>query len=148
VYLYATASAHLTDIAITTGLDASSGTVDYAYLGGRRQRRGASHLARRRGRRIRNRQRRQRHLIVPNAYHRAPRDGYLYDLEVQPVDVAGDFSTAITKVSSGARRSCLRGLCSGRNGQPRDSAFDGFTDDLPVPGLGQRIDRHDREGND
>src|SRR6476660_5171168 len=27
-----------------------------------------------------------------------PRDGYLYDLEVQPVAVAGDFSTAITKV--------------------------------------------------
>ena len=40
-----------------------------------------------------------------------------------------------------AHRSGLRGLCLGRRGQPRDPAFGGFTDDLPEPCLGQRVDR-------
>jgi beta-glucuronidase len=101
VWLYATSPAHLTDVTVVTGVDADTGIVDYttatADAGDAEVR---VILRDREGAIAATAAGASGTLIVPNAHHWAPGDGYLYDLEVQLVTAPMISSTAITKASA------------------------------------------------
>jgi beta-glucuronidase len=134
VWLYTTAPEHFTDIAVVTGLDGATGTVEYRTeaTGGLDTRvvlRDAG------GRRVAAAAGGSGTLTVQNVHRWAPGDGYLYDLEVQLVDgadtVVDDYHQSV-----GVRTVAVSGNRFLINGDPFHFTGFGRHEDIAVIGKG------------
>jgi beta-glucuronidase len=136
VWLYATGSAHLTDVAVVTGLDGTNGSVEYTTeaqgAGGVQVRvvlRDAD------GAEVATGTGASGTLTVENVHRWAPGDGYLYDLEVQLVDDAGTTLDSYHQ-SVGVRTVAVDSARFLINGEPFYFTGFGKHEDLPVIGKG------------
>jgi beta-glucuronidase len=133
-WLCQTNAVHLTDISVVTGLDGTTGTVEYATesshaAGVRVVLRDAS------GRPVAEGSGAAGVLTVANVHRWAPGDGYLYDLEVQLVDddgaVVDDYHQSV-----GVRTVAVSGNRFLINGEPFYFTGFGKHEDLAVIGKG------------
>jgi beta-glucuronidase len=135
VWLYCTDRAHLTDLTVVTGLDGTTGTVEY-----RTEAEGADGVETRvvlrdaDGAEVARGNGSSGILRVPDVHAWAPGDGYLYDLEVQLVDgdtVLDDYVQPV-----GVRTVTVDGSRFLINGEPFHFRGFGMHEDLPVIGRG------------
>jgi beta-glucuronidase len=135
VWLYSTASAHLTDLTVVSGLDGATGTVEY-----RTEADGADGLQVRAvlrdadGGEVAQGTGASGTLSVPGVYPWAPGDGYLYELEVQLVD--GDTVVDSYPEDVGVRTVAVDGTRFLINGEPFHFTGFGKHEDIPVIGKG------------
>jgi beta-glucuronidase len=136
VWLYSTPRSYIDDVTVVTGLDGASGTIHYQVqvvnpdglqvavvlrdAGGAQvaSGRGASGT-----------------LTVPEVHRWAPGDGYLYELEIQLVDDAGDVVDSYPQ-SVGVRTVAVDGIRFLVNGEPFHFTGFGKHEDLTVIGKG------------
>jgi beta-glucuronidase len=136
VWLYTTGRAHLTDITVVTGFDGADGFVEY-----RTEARDADGMEVRAvlrdadGTRVATGAGTSGTLTVRNVHRWAPGDGYLYDLEVQLVDPAGDLVDDYHQ-SVGVRTVAVDGTRFLINGEPFYFTGFGMHEDLAVIGKG------------
>jgi beta-glucuronidase len=138
VWLYQTGPAHLTDITVVTGLDGSTGTVEYTTgshgtAGTRLETRAVLRDAD--GRTVAEATGATGTLTVENVHRWAPGDGYLYDLEAQLVDEAGTVVDSYHQ-SVGVRTVTVSGTRFLINGEPFYFTGFGKHEDLAVIGKG------------
>jgi beta-glucuronidase len=135
VWLYSTASAHLTDLTVVSGLDGATGTVEY-----RTEADGADGLQVRAvlrdadGGEVAQGTGASGTLSVPGVHLWAPGDGYLYELEVQLVD--GDTVVDSYPEDVGVRTVAVDGTRFLINGEPFHFTGFGKHEDIPVIGKG------------
>jgi beta-glucuronidase len=135
VWLYSTASAHLTDLTVVSGLDGATGTVEY-----RTEADGADGLQVRAvlrdadGGEVAQGTGASGTLSVPGVHPWAPGDGYLYELEVQLVD--GDTVVDSYPEDVGVRTVAVDGTRFLINGEPFHFTGFGKHEDIPVIGKG------------
>jgi beta-glucuronidase len=136
VWLYATGSAHLTDVTVVTGLDGTDGSVEYTT-----EAQGADGAQVRvvlrdaDGAEVATGTGASGTLTVENVHRWAPGDGYLYDLEVQLVDEAGTTLDSYHQ-SVGVRTVAVDGIRFLINGEPFYFTGFGKHEDFPVIGKG------------
>jgi beta-glucuronidase len=136
VWLYATASAHLTDVTVTTGLDGATGVIEYAAEADGAE--GAEVrvvLRDATGRQVADGTGARGTLTVENVHRWAPGDGYLYDLELQLVDGTGTVQDSYHQ-SVGVRTVTVSGNRFLINGEPFYFTGFGKHEDLAVIGKG------------
>ncbi|HEX5202277.1 MAG TPA: beta-glucuronidase [Actinoplanes sp.] len=134
VWLYATASRHLTDISIVTGLDGGAGTIQYQVeSSGEAVTRVLLHDAA--GRQVAAGAGASGTLRIDDVHRWAPGDGYLYDLEVQLVDDGGTVVDSYHQ-SVGVRTVEVTGSRFLINGEPFYFTGFGKHEDLAVIGKG------------
>jgi beta-glucuronidase len=135
VWLYCTDRAHLTDLTVVTGLDGTTGTVEYQV-----EAEGAEGSETRvvlrdaEGSEVARGTGASGTLTVPDVHKWAPGDGYLYDLEVQLVDgdtVVDDYLQPV-----GVRTVAVDGTRFLINGEPFHFTGFGMHEDLAVIGRG------------
>jgi beta-glucuronidase len=135
VWLYSTATAHLTDVTVTTDLDGDTGVVGY-----RAEAEKADGLDVRvvlrdaEGTEVASGGGASGTLRVPSVHRWAPGDGYLYDLELQLVD--GGTVVDTYHQSVGVRTVAVDGIRFLINGEPFHFTGFGKHEDLPVIGKG------------
>lgn len=135
VWLYTTAPAHLTDVTITTDLDADTGVISY-----RTETSQADGLATRLvlrdadGTEVATGSGAEGTLRVVSVHRWAPGDGYLYDLELQLCD--GEDLVDSYHQSVGVRTIAVDGIQFLINGEPFHFTGFGKHEDLPVIGKG------------
>ena len=136
VWLHCTPRAHLSDVTVVTGLDGSTGTVDYrveAENAGSAEVRvvlrdaGGAEVATGTGA--------SGTLTVPGVHRWAPGDGYLYDLELQLADPDGSTVDSYHQ-SVGVRTDAVDGTRFLVNGEPVHFTGFGMHEDHPVLGKG------------
>jgi beta-glucuronidase len=134
VWLYTTAPDHLTDVSVVTGLDGTSGTIQYATEStGELATRVVLHDAA--GRQVAGGRGASGVLTVDNVHRWAPGDGYLYDLEVQLVDDGGTVVDNYHQ-SVGVRTVEVSGTRFLINGEPFYFTGFGKHEDVAVIGKG------------
>ncbi|HEV2929317.1 MAG TPA: beta-glucuronidase, partial [Propionibacteriaceae bacterium] len=136
VWLYATGRAHLTDVTVVTGLDGANGSIEYRTeakdAGGAEVRvvlRDAG------GAEVTTGSGSSGRLTVDNVHRWAPGDGYLYDLEIQLADGAGELLDSYHQ-PVGVRTVAVDGTRFLINGEPFYFTGFGKHEDLPVIGKG------------
>jgi beta-glucuronidase len=135
VWLYATNSAHLTDVTITTDLDGSSGVINYVA-----EAENADDLETKvilrdaEGNQVTANDGASGTLNAPNVHKWAPGDGYLYDLELQLLD--GDTVVDSYHQSVGVRTVRIDGTRFLINDEPFYFTGFGKHEDIPVIGKG------------
>ena len=137
VWLYCTPRSYLDDVTVTTGLDGSTGTIEYEVRAageatGERIRvvlRDADGTEVARGEGGRGT------LTVPDVHRWAPGDGYLYELELQLVDDSDAVVDSYVQ-SVGVRTVAVDGIRFLLNGEPFSFTGFGKHEDLPVIGKG------------
>jgi beta-glucuronidase len=135
VWLYATNSAHLTDVTITTDLDGSSGVINYVA-----EAENADDLETKvilrdaEGNQVTANDGASDTLNAPNVHKWAPGDGYLYDLELQLLD--GDTVVDSYHQSVGVRTVRIDGIRFLINDEPFYFTGFGKHEDIPVIGKG------------
>src|SRR5215211_7114079 len=136
VWLYATGTAHLTDVTVVTGLDGANGSIEY-----RTETQDADGaqvkvvLRDADGAEVATGTGASGTLTVESVHRWAPGDGYLYDLEVQLVDEAGAILDSYHQ-SVGVRTVAVDGTRFLINGEPFYFTGFGKHEDLPVIGKG------------
>jgi beta-glucuronidase len=136
VWLYATGTAHLTDVTVVTGLDGANGSVEYRTEA--QDADGAQVKVVLRdadGVEVTTGTGASGTLTVENVHRWAPGDGYLYDLEVQLVDDAGGVLDSYHQ-SVGVRTVAVDGARFLINGEPFYFTGFGKHEDLAVIGKG------------
>jgi beta-glucuronidase len=136
VWLYATGTAHLTDVTVVTGLNGDDGTVEYRTeaqdAGGAEVRvvlRDADRVE------VATGSGASGTLTVEGVHRWAPGDGYLYDLEVQLVGEAGELLDSYHQ-PVGVRTVAVDGTRFLINGEPFYFTGFGKHEDLAVIGKG------------
>jgi beta-glucuronidase len=136
VWLYSTSTPHLTDITVVTGIDGDNGSVEYSVdsedADGAEVRvilRDAD------GGEVAAGSGASGTLMVPNVQKWAPGDGYLYDLELQLVEVDGILVDSYHQ-SVGVRTVAVDGTRFLINGEPFYFTGFGKHEDLAVIGKG------------
>ncbi|MGY1743035.1 MULTISPECIES: beta-glucuronidase [unclassified Blastococcus] len=135
VWLYSTPVAHVRDVTVVTGLEGSTGTVDYrveaAAADGLEVRAvltdGGAEVARATGA--------VGTLTVPDVHPWRPGEGHLYDLDAQLVDGAGEVVDTY-RLAVGIRTVRVEGTRFLINGEPFHFTGFGKHEDLPVRGKG------------
>jgi beta-glucuronidase len=136
VWLYATGPAHLTDVTVVTGLDGSTGIIEYAVeLAGAHGADVRVVLGDAGGRQVADGSGASGTLTVPNVHRWGPGDGYLYDLEVQLVNATGALLDSYHQ-SVGVRTVKVSGNRFLINGEPFYFTGFGKHEDLAVIGKG------------
>jgi beta-glucuronidase len=136
VWLYATGSAHLTDITVVTGLDGTDGTIEYTTEAS-----GADGAEVRivlrdaNGAEVASATGASGTLTVEKVHKWAPGDGYLYDLEVQLIGDGGDVLDSYQQ-SVGVRTVAVDGTRFLINGEPFHFTGFGKHEDIAVIGKG------------
>jgi beta-glucuronidase len=136
VWLYSTSRAHLTDLTIVTGLARANGWIQY-----RTEASGAAGAEVRvvlrdaGGAEVATGSGPSGRLTVENVHRWAPGDGYLYDLEIQLVDGAGELLDSYHQ-SVGVRTVAVDGTRFLINGEPFYFTGFGKHEDLAVVGKG------------
>jgi beta-glucuronidase len=136
VWLYATGSAHLTDITVVTGLDGADGTIEYTTEASGAD--GAEVRVVLRdadGAEVATGTGASGTLTVANVHKWAPGDGYLYDLEVQLIGGGGDVLDSYRQ-SVGVRTVAVDGTRFLINGEPFHFTGFGKHEDIAVIGKG------------
>jgi beta-glucuronidase len=136
VWLYATPSAHLTDITVVTGLDGGDGTVGYTTEASGAD--GAEVRVVLRdadGAEVATGSGASGTLTVQNVHRWAPGDGYLYDLEVQLVGDGGELLDSYHQ-RVGVRTVAVDGTRFLINGEPFHFTGFGKHEDIAVIGKG------------
>jgi beta-glucuronidase len=136
VWLHCTPRAHLSDVTVVTGLDGSTGTIDYRVeaenAGGAEVRvvlRDAERAEVATGTGASGA------LTVPDVHRWAPGDGYLYDLELQLVDGSGSIVDSYRQ-GVGVRTVAVDGARFLVNGEPVHFTGFGMHEDHLVLGKG------------
>ena len=136
VWLYSTPYNHIDDVTVVTGLDGSSGTVDYQVRAvdpdGRQVivvLRDADRVEVATGRGASGT------LTIADVHRWAPGDGYMYELELQLVDEAGDVVDSYPQ-GVGVRTVAVEGIRFLINGEPFHFTGFGKHEDLIVIGKG------------
>jgi len=136
VWLHCTPPAHLVDVTVVTGLDGSTGTVDYRIevedADGADVRAVLRDAA---GAEVATGAGASGTLTVPNVHRWAPGDGYLYDLELQLSDPDGSIVDSYHQ-SVGVRTVAIDGTRFLVNGEPVHFTGFGMHEDHPVLGKG------------
>ncbi|HJU02425.1 MAG TPA: beta-glucuronidase [Actinomycetes bacterium] len=136
VWLYTTAPAHLTDITVVTGLEGSTGSVEYrteARDAGGVQVRAVLRDAD--GAEVATGTGPSGRLTVDNVHRWAPGDGYLYDLEVELVSEGAELLDSYHQ-PVGVRTVAVDGTRFLINGEPFHFTGFGKHEDFPVIGKG------------
>ena len=135
VWLYATNPAHLSDVTITTDLDGVDGVVNYTTDAGNANALEVKVILRDAGgQEVTAGTGATGTLAVPNVHKWVPRDGYLYDLELQLVD--GDTVVDSYLQSVGVRTVKVDGIRFLINDEPYYFTGFGKHEDIPVIGKG------------
>jgi beta-glucuronidase len=135
VWLYATNSAHLTDVTITTDLDGSSGVINYVAEAANADDLETKVILRdAEGNQVTANDGASGTLNAPNVHKWAPGDGYLYDLELQLLD--GDTVVDSYHQSVGVRTVRIDGIRFLINDEPFYFTGFGKHEDIPVIGKG------------
>ena len=136
VWLYATGTAHLTDVTVVTGLDGANGSVEYRTEATDADGAQVKVVLRDAdGAEVATGTGASGTLTVENVHRWAPGDGYLYDLEVQLVDDAGEVLDSYHQ-SVGVRTVAVDGTRFLINGEPFYFTGFGKHEDLAVIGKG------------
>ena len=136
VWLYATGTAHLTDVTVVTGLDGANGSVEYRTEATDADGAQVKVVLRDAdGAEVATGTGASGTLTVENVHRWAPGDGYLYDLEVQLVDDAGGVLDSYHQ-SVGVRTVAVDGARFLINGEPFYFTGFGKHEDLAVIGKG------------
>jgi beta-glucuronidase len=136
VWLYATGPDHLTDVTVVTGLDGSTGIIEYAVeLAGADGADVRVVLCDAGGRQVADGSGASGTLTVSNVHRWGPGDGYLYDLQVQLVDPTGALLDSYHQ-SVGVRTVKVSGNRFLINGEPFYFTGFGKHEDLAVIGKG------------
>ena len=136
VWLYATGSAHLTDITVVTGLDGSDGTVGYTTeTSGAEGAEVRVVLRDAEGTEVARATGGSGELTVQDVHRWAPGDGYLYDFEVQLVGDGGDLLDSYHQ-GVGVRTVAVDGTRFLINGEPFYFTGFGKHEDIAVIGKG------------
>jgi beta-glucuronidase len=136
VWLYATGTAHLTDITTVTGLDGANGSIEYRTEAENADGAQVKVVLRDAdGAEVATGTGASGALAVENVHRWAPGDGYLYDLEVQLVGDAGELLDSYHQ-SVGVRTVTVDGTRFLINGEPFYFTGFGKHEDIPVIGKG------------
>jgi len=136
VWLYATGTAHLTDVTVVTGLDGANGSIEYRTEATDADGAQVKVVLRDAdGAQVTTGTGASGTLTVENVHRWAPGDGYLYDLEVQLVDDAGGVLDSYHQ-SVGVRTVAVDGARFLINGEPFYFTGFGKHEDLAVIGKG------------
>ncbi|MET8153185.1 beta-glucuronidase [Actinoplanes sp. NPDC049668] len=136
VWLYATPAAHITDIAVVTDLDESTGVLHYVVEAAGAGSAAPQVVLRDAGGTVVGRRRGARGVLTVRDVHPwAPGDGYLYDLEVQLVTATGEIVDSYHQ-SVGVRTVSVAGNRFLINGEPFYFTGFGKHEDLAVTGKG------------
>ena len=136
VWLYATPTAHVSDVTIVTDLDGTTGVVRYSV----EAQGDAEHAVRAvlrdaDGVEVATAEGAAGQLTVPDVHRWAPGDGYLYTLDAQLVTEAGDVVDSYLQ-TVGVRTVQVRGTQFLINGEPFHFTGFGKHEDAPVRGKG------------
>jgi beta-glucuronidase len=136
VWLYATGTAHLTDVTVVTGLDGANGSIEYRTEATDADGAQVKVVLRDAdGAQVTTGTGASGTLTVENVHRWAPGDGYLYDLEVQLVDESGGVLDSYHQ-SVGVRTVAVDGARFLINGEPFYFTGFGKHEDLAVIGKG------------
>jgi beta-glucuronidase len=136
VWLYATGTAHLTDVTMVTGLDGANGSIEYRTEATDADGAQVKVVLRDAdGAEVTTGTDASGTLTVESVHRWAPGDGYLYDLEVQLVDDTGDVLDSYHQ-SVGVRTVAVDGARFLINGEPFYFTGFGKHEDLAVIGKG------------
>jgi beta-glucuronidase len=134
VWLYATPATYVGDVVVTTGLDGPTGTVGYeTTVVGDDGHKVRARLRDADGNEVASGDGAAGALTVPDVHPWAPGDGYLYELEVEIVDAAGDLVDAYP-LPVGIRTVAVDGQRFLINGEPFYFTGFGKHEDAPIRG--------------